>query len=139
MKKIILKNRLFIGMIGMILSVFTINTSTAQSSTKIFAVINEAKWCPVCKANGQRIKTEVIPAFTDGRVQFIQNNLTNKKTTAQSAIALNKDDIREAVVGYNSTGIIILVDASAKKAIGTVSIAWPTDKIISAIKQKIQQ
>jgi hypothetical protein len=109
-------------------------SATAQSSPKVIAVINRADWCPVCKANGPRVMQEVMPACKDMKVKFVMNDLTDKKTMVQSKAALQKDDVYKAVEGQRSTGLIILVDNKTKKVVQTISVAEPTDKIVSTIK-----
>lgn len=109
-------------------------SATAQSSPNVIAVINRADWCPVCKANGPRVMQEVMPACKDMKVKFVMNDLTDKKTIAQSKTTLQKDDVYKAVEEQKSTGVIILVDNKTKKVLQTISVAEPTDRIVSTIK-----
>jgi hypothetical protein len=109
-------------------------SATAQSSPKVIAVINRADWCPVCKANGPRVMQEVMPACKDMQVTFLMNDLTDKKSIAQSKATLQMDGVYKAVEEQTSTGLIILVDNKTKKVLQTISVAEPTDKIVSTIK-----
>lgn len=104
------------------------------SIPKVYAVINKAAWCPVCKANGSKLMTEVVPALKEIPVKFINNDLTNKTTIAASAKELNTLQILNPVKEINYTGVIILIDAKTKKVIKTVDISQPAEKIIEAIK-----
>ncbi len=103
-------------------------SATAQSSPNVIAVINRADWCPVCKTNGPRVMQEVMAACKDMKVKFVMNDLTDKKTIAQSKVTLQKEDVYKAVEGQTFTGLIILVDNKTKKVIQTISVAEPTEK-----------
>jgi hypothetical protein len=136
MKNVVFKTRMYV-VLSLFFAIVLFGTSAkAQTSTKVIAVINRADWCPVCKANGARVMKEVIPACKDMSVQFVTNDLTNKKTIAQSKATLQKDNVLDAIEGKKSTGVIILVDSKTKKVLQIISVSEPTDKIVQTIKSE---
>lgn len=138
MKVRFLKSAMLIAITG--LSLFFTEQPKAQTvtGTKIYGVFNSAKWCPVCKANGARFMQEVVPAVQDLGVSFVTNDLTNHASIQQSEKVLSADNLRSAVKGIKSTGVLILVDNSSKKVLKTISLAEPTDKLIAEIKASLQ-
>jgi hypothetical protein len=108
---------------------------TGMAQSKITAVINRADWCPVCKANGEKVMKEVIPVFNESNVQFVMNDLTDEATIASSKIMLTDKKVYDAVMKIKSTGQILLVDMEKGKLVKKISVAEPADKIIEAIKK----
>ncbi|HVM88812.1 MAG TPA: hypothetical protein VMT76_11550 [Puia sp.] len=111
-------------------------SSKAQTKTltpKIYAVINRADWCPVCKANGGKIMSEVMPACKNLKVQFVANDLTNDKSISASVAELKKNNLYNTVKETKATGIILLVDAKTKKLVKQISVAEPSADIIKEI------
>ncbi len=111
-------------------------TSNAQSKTstsKVYAIINKADWCPACKANGGRVMNEVIPACKDLNVQFLPNDLTNAQTTEKSAKALKNNNVYSSIKDIKTTGVILLVDAKTKKVIKQISVTLATNEIVKEI------
>ena len=105
-----------------------------SDSPKLIAVIMKANWCPVCQANGQRMGTEVMPAFKDNtKMQFLPNDLTDEKTKKESKVALEKFGLYKTISKETGTGQLILVDAKTKKVLKKISLAEPTAKVISEI------
>src|SRR4051812_13046565 len=82
------------------------NQSMQQYSAnpKLIAVINQANWCTVCKANGQRFGALLVQYVTKG-VNIYVNDLTNDVTKAASKPALQKANVYEAVLTTPRTGV----------------------------------
>jgi hypothetical protein len=134
MKKVVIKS-LIVGFITMLGS-SVIFSARAQSKTvipKVYAVINRADWCPVCRANGAKVANEVIPSCKNLNVKFLSNDLTNEKTVATSLAELKKNNVLNSVKEIKSTGLIILIDGKTKKVIGKISVAAPSGEIIKEI------
>jgi hypothetical protein len=127
-----MKHKLFIMMSALLLLLSV--TATAQTQAKITAVINRADWCPVCKANGEKVMKEVIPVFNESNVQFVINDLTDEATISSSKVMLTDKKVYDAVMKIKSTGQILLVDMEKGKIVSKISVAEPAEKIIQAIK-----
>jgi hypothetical protein len=123
MKKVVIKS-LIVGFITMLGS---------SVIPKVYAVINRADWCPVCRANGAKVADEVIPSCKNLNVKFLSNDLTNEKTVATSLAELKKNNVLNSVKEIKSTGLIILIDGKTKKVIGKISVAAPSGEIIKEI------
>lgn len=106
---------------------------TKETEPKVFAVINQADWCPTCRAHGSRIMSEVMPACNNLKVKFLPNDLTNNQTIAKSGEDLKKNRLLSAVQSVKSTGVILLIDAKTKKLIKEISVARPSAEIIKEI------
>lgn len=134
MKNVVIKSVLvaFIAIVGSSVF-FSVMAQTKATTPKVYAVINKADWCPVCKANGARVMSEVIPACKDLKVKFVANDLTNEQTIATSTAELKQNKVLNAVKETKLTGVIILVDAKTKKVLKQISVSKPSEEIIKEI------
>jgi hypothetical protein len=101
---------------------------TVAPAPKIYAVVNRANWCTVCKENGQRAGM-ILGSYVPKGISIVMNDLTDKTTTSSSKIALNKEGLYAAVSGEQATGVVTFVDAATKKKIKTISIAENDEKL----------
>jgi hypothetical protein len=82
-------------------------TKSTQSTTverKIIAVVNQANWCGVCKANGERFGNTIMPYATKG-LTIVMNDLTDETTIAKSKAELKKSSIYKAIYKTNRKGV----------------------------------
>lgn len=113
-----------------------INFSLAASNPKIYAVVQRADWCPVCKANGERIMNDVMSNYMGSNdVSFVMNDLTNDDTKSKTKTELQNLGIYDSISGIEGTGLIILVDANSKKVLKQISVKESTKKILKAINK----
>ena len=134
MKNVVIKSVFFafIAILGSSVF-FSLKAQSKAVTPKVYAVINKADWCTVCKANGARVMNEIIPACKELNVKFVPNDLTDATTSAKSAADLKKEKIFNSVKKTKATGIILLVDAKSKKVIKEISVTKPTKEIIEEI------
>jgi hypothetical protein len=104
----------------------------AAPKPKVFAVVNRANWCTVCKENGQRAGM-VLGSYVPKGIAIVMNDLTDKTTSGVSKTSLKKHGLYAAVSNEQATGVITFVDASTKKKIKTISIAENDEKLKSEI------
>ncbi len=134
MKKVVMKSMLLL-----IIAIFgsamflSLKAQSKAAPVKVYAVINRADWCPVCRGNETRVMKEVMPAFKNTAVKFVTNDLTNDQTIANSTVALKKNKVFDAVKETQSTGVILMVNAHTKKLIKEISISEPSEQIIKEI------
>ncbi len=80
-------------------------TSGVQSTKiKVIAVVNRANWCGVCKANGERFGSNIMP-YTAKGVAIIMNDLTDETTIAQSKAELEKSSLYKQIYKTNRKGV----------------------------------
>ena len=111
------------------------NRSYAQSEGKIIVVVNKADWCPVCRANGDKVMKEVMPVFNESNTRFVINDLTNENTKKDSKMKLEELDAYPAVKKIEATGLLLLVDEKSGKLLAKISVAEPAEKLIATIKE----
>ncbi len=111
---------------------FSVN-AFAQSSAKIIAVVNEANWCSVCKANGERAMAAFKENNKDGAYQFVINDLSNAETAKKSAVEINKLGLTQLMEPYKATGIVCLFDAKTKKPINQLLMSLSNEDIAKAM------
>jgi hypothetical protein len=102
--------------------------TAAAPAPKIYAVVNRANWCTVCKENGQRAGM-VLGSYVPKGISIVMNDLTDKATISSSNMALKKEGLYAAVSGEQATGVVTFVDAATKKKIKTISIAENDEKL----------
>ncbi|THU35802.1 hypothetical protein FAM09_20595 [Niastella caeni] len=111
--------------------------------SKIFAVINRADWCSICKANGERFGKNIIPYASKGLV-IITNDLTDDSTIEKSKAELKRSSLYMQIYetrrkgvgrmmqvcgfihGKNrsiATGIVTFIDAKTRKVLSEKSLA----------------
>jgi hypothetical protein len=75
-----------------------------NQTVKLIAVVNQANWCAVCKANGQRF-VELINSYSSQGVSVYFNDLTNDTTTQASKKILEKEGLYDAVITIPRKGM----------------------------------
>ena len=71
-------------------------TQEQSANPKLFAVVNRANWCGVCKANGARFGAVLMP-YAEKGVKIYMNDLTNETTKEASKQELEKANVYETV------------------------------------------
>lgn len=130
-----MKKILSLSFIGLLL-LLAINITSASANPKVYAIVQKADWCPVCKANGERIMNDVMSQYMNSSdVTFVMNDLTNDDSKTKSKTELQNIGVYDSISGIEGTGIIILVDADTKKVLKEVSVNESTKKILKAINK----
>ena len=101
----------------------------AQTAPKIIAVVNQADWCSVCKANGQRAMGAFMENNKEGTISLVVNDVTSAETTNKSAAGLSTNGLTEAMKNYKATGVVYFFDAKTKKPITQVTVANSNEEI----------
>jgi thiol:disulfide interchange protein len=108
--------------------------ASAQSGSKVIAVINKADWCPVCKANGKRAMADFMTYNKDGAILFIGNNLTNDETKMKSAEELKKYGLDKVMKDFSNTGVVYFFNPGTKSLISKISISESDNAIARALE-----
>ncbi len=108
-------------------------TASAQSDSKVIAVINKADWCPVCKANGKRAMADFMTDNKDGAILFVGNNLTNDETKMKSAEELKKYGLDKVMKDYRNTGVVYFFNSGTKSLITKISISESDNALAQAL------
>lgn len=137
--KQIIKTTLLLALFSNFLFAFLPSkTIKNESEPKVIVLINHADWCPVCKSNGDRVKTEVISKFiTNSNYNIIVNNLTDKNTKLSSSELCNKAGIGDFASKNTSTGNIYFINPADKSLKSTISVTESSDKIYTAFVNAI--
>lgn len=113
-------------------SCFGGNTAKAE----VYAVINRADWCLVCKQNSERVEG-ILPEFKTKPIAFIPNDITDGQTSKSSTKYLKKLHIYEAVLPVKETGVMILINAKTHQVINKISLAESNQNIEAAINNSL--
>ncbi len=111
----------------------------AQANPKVICLVTKANWCPVCKANGERMGKEVFSSYKDGNVMVVANDLTDDATKKACKKDLDAAGITKVAENSTSTGLITLIDFKTKKVIETISVAKTTEEIKEAINKALKR
>jgi hypothetical protein len=111
----------------------------AQTKSKVIALVTKADWCSTCKANGNRVVTEVLPLYQEPQVKIVVNDLTDKQTKATSNAILVAEGIAKISAKSNTTGQITFINASTKKVISKISVAKSNAEIKNAFDEAIRK
>lgn len=101
----------------------------AQTAPKIIAVVNQADWCSVCKANGQRAMVTFMENDKDGTISLVVNDVTSAETKKKSEAELSKIGLSSAMKDYKATGVVYFFDAKTKKPLTQVTVANSNEEI----------
>lgn len=101
----------------------------AQTAPKVIAVVNQADWCSVCKANGQRAMGAFMENNKEGTISLVVNDVTSAETKNNSAAGLSNNGLTDAMKNYEATGVVYFFDAKTKKPITQVTVANSNEEI----------
>lgn len=101
----------------------------AQTAPKIIAVVNQADWCSVCKANGQRAMGAFMENNKEGTISLVVNDVTSAETTKKSAIGLSTNGLTDAMKNFKATGVVYFFDAETKKPLIQITVANSNEEI----------
>lgn len=101
----------------------------AQTAPKVIAVVNQADWCSVCKANGQRAMGAFMENNKEGTISLVVNDVTSAETKNNSAAGLSNNGLTDAMKNYEATGVVYFFDAKTKKTITQVTVANSNEEI----------
>jgi hypothetical protein len=101
----------------------------AQTEPKIIAVVNQAEWCSVCKANGQRAMGVFMENNREGTITLVVNDVTSAETKKKSATGLSTNGLTDAMKNYKAAGVLYFFDAKTKKPITQVTVANSNEEI----------
>lgn len=120
------------------MGVFAANAQT--KSPKVIALLNEASWCPVCKANGPRAMKDLMPMLMkDKNVMVVMNDVSNNATKAKSKPMLENAEIYTFAENHIATGMLYFIDAKTKKWLASISIANPDMQIKMVFKKAMME
>lgn len=132
--------KLIFGML-FLLGALNLNAQDSKSNPKstekqILVVVNTANWCHVCKANGPRVKENVLANYmTNKNCKVIVNNLSDDATKKSSQEEIARAGISDTMKDLNASGMIYLIDAESKKVINSVSVAKTNEEISQVINE----
>ncbi len=115
--------------------------SFAQTATKVIAVVNQANWCSVCKANGERAIGAFMENNKEGSISLFVNDVTSAETIKTSAAGLKTNGLTEAMKDYKATGVVYFFNAKTKKPITQVTVANSNEEIayvMSEVKKAVK-
>lgn len=113
-------------------------TMEHPAESKVIVLINHADWCPVCKSNSTRVKTEVVSKFSENAsYDIILNDRTNKKTVQASSGICKKSGIDDFAKKNKSTGTIYFIKSTDKTLISKISVAETSEKIIAEFNKSL--
>lgn len=104
--------------------------------TKVIAIINKASWCPVCKANGEKVMM-LMPEYMGKDITFLMNDLTDETTKKESMTELEKHNAWDFVKDYDKTGFITIVDTKSNKIIETISVSKSEQDLKDALNNAL--
>ncbi len=108
-------------------------SASAQSNTKVIAVVNEAEWCPACKSNGERAMNAFKENNKDAVFQFVKNNLTNDETKLKSNNKLKELGLFDAMAEFKGTGVVYFFNAETKALISKIGISKSNEELATAM------
>jgi thiol:disulfide interchange protein len=126
----------------MLLTILFSGGAFAQSSTaKIIAVVNQADWCSVCKANGQRAMGAFMENNKEGEIEFVSNDMSNAESKKKSATDVEKAGLTKAMKNYNASGVVYFFNAKTKEPITQITVTNSNEEIayiMGEVKKAVQ-
>lgn len=106
----------------------------AQNAVKIIAVVNQANWCSICKAHGERALAALKENNKDGAYQFVINDISNAETAKKSAMEIEKLGLTKAMAPYKAKGMVCLFDPKTKQPVNQLLMALSSEDIARAME-----
>jgi hypothetical protein len=114
------------------------NNENQSGNKKLIVLVNTAKWCPVCKANGPRVEKNVLSKYRENKdYQIMINDLSNKDTKKASEQEYVAAGIQEVAKSNKGTGVIYFIDYKSKRLISMISVAKTDEEIIYAFDKAL--
>lgn len=97
-------------------------------------MVTKANWCPPCRASEGKIKNELIPAYSNSKeVMVVINDITNKRTRANSKPALQAAGVYEISRKEQATGSIAIIDPANGKIVNRLHVSYDIGKMKKVI------
>ncbi len=125
------------GLLAMLMAAFMLQPAVTQAkstSPQLIAVGFHADWCGKCKQMAPSAMKTMADYKGDKTVKFVDFDLTNDTTKAQSAKLAARNGLTPIWNSYQKTGFILLVDGKTRKVIDTI-VATDSQK---DMKRKIE-
>lgn len=109
-----------------------------SESKQLIVMVGTASWCPVCRANGSRVKENVISKYmSNEKVQIIVNDLSTDESKAKSKESCEKAGIVSVSQKHTATGMIYFIHPVSKEVISEISVAKTNEEITKAFEEAI--
>ncbi|HVB04100.1 MAG TPA: hypothetical protein VNE41_10340 [Chitinophagaceae bacterium] len=132
MKKVLIASCLLLGT--------SLSGFAQHSKPKVIVLVNEASWCPVCKANGPRFTADIMPMVMQNKeVRMVKDDLSDAQTIAASMHMLKNAGIARFAKKNTDTGMLFFFNARSKKLISEISIAKSDDEIKEAFQNALSK
>jgi thiol:disulfide interchange protein len=103
--------------------------ATAQTESKVIALVTKANWCSICKANGERTIDNFTKNNEDNFFSLVANDVTDKSTKKASLPSLKKVGVNKIASSHPGTGVITFIDAKSKKILMQLTVANTDDEL----------
>lgn len=111
---------------------------SAQNNKKVVVMITRANWCPTCRANDNKIKTELVPAYsTSKEVTIVINDITNGRTKLTSKPLLQAEGVLEIAKAEKITGAIAIINPANGQIIGREYVVNNVEVIKHSIREAL--
>jgi hypothetical protein len=117
-----------------------INQIAFSQSGKLYVVINEATWCPYCKANGQRVRN-VIDGYSskNKEVVVIHNDVSNEVSRKKMFPEFKKLGILDYISLHKEAAMVYVFDAKAKKNVDGFYITLSDQEILAKLQWNLKK
>lgn len=114
------------------------DSTPALQTEKVIVMVNTATWCPVCAANGPRVKGEVVSQFmSDPGYRIVVNDMSDDASRAASKKVCKAAGIDKFAKLHTSTGTIYFINAKTKVLISKISVTEKNETIAAAFKSAL--
>jgi thiol-disulfide isomerase/thioredoxin len=107
-----------------------------QGDPALYVVKVHADWCGAC-TDLVPVLNEVRTAVADKPVLFVELDVTDAASTAQSRLLAAALGIEEHLKANNRTGLVLLIDPAKKAVVETLTLKSPADEMTGKIKAHI--
>lgn len=123
------------------------NVATSQTKTssesktetaKVIVLVNTASWCGTCRANGQRVKENVISQYMKNeKCHIVVNDLSDDASKEASKEKCEKAGITAVAENNKATGVIYFIHSETKEVLAQVSVAKTDDEIKKVFEETL--
>lgn len=113
-------------------------TKQKPETKQLIVMVGTANWCPVCRANGPRVKENVISHYmSNEKVKIVVNDLSTDESKAKSKETCEKAGIADVSQKHTATGMIYFIHPVSKEVISEISVAKTNEEITKAFEEAI--
>jgi len=122
------------------LCLISVTSLFSQSEKKMVVMITRANWCPTCRANEDKIKSGLIPAYNASKdIEVLVNDVTNRKAKARCKPMLEAANVYQIAVKELATGTVLLINPTTGAILRKMYVSDSLEDLKKGISEELSK